>query len=77
MWTLIVIVFFWLPQSSDSGSITSINGFSSEQTCKIAGEQLKNKPPHNRIFGPKKDQKWASDWTTKDVYFSYECVEVK
>ena len=75
MWTLIIIAFFWLPQSSDTGSITTIGGFTTEQTCKSAGEQIKNTPPHNRIFGSKKDQKWASDWTRKDVYFSYECIE--
>lgn len=77
MWTLVIIAFFWLPSSSDSGALTTVNGFSSEETCKAAGEKMREVHPIGRKFGPGKDKKWRSDITVKDVYFSYECLEVK
>ena len=76
MWTLVLITFFWLTSSSDNGTVSTISGFSSEQSCKTAGEKFRMMTPR-RYFGPDTDKKWHTDQEMKRVYFSYECIEVK
>lgn len=72
MWTLVILAFWWMPQSSDAATSVTVPGFSSKLTCVQAGEQyIKDAGQEialNRADGATR---------TRPVYYHYQCVEVK
>lgn len=72
MWSLIIMAFWWMPQSSDAATSVNIPGFSSQATCIKAGEQYIKNAGTNIIF---KTSNGANH--TRSVYYYYQCVEVK
>lgn len=72
MWTLIILAFWWMPQSSDTATSVTVPGFSSKSTCIRAGEQY-IKDAGQEITLSKSNG--AS--RERSVYYHYQCVEVK
>lgn len=72
MWSLVILAFWWMPQSSDAATSVTVPGFSSMRACVQAGEQ------YIKDAGQEITLKRADGVTrTRPVYFNYQCVEVK
>lgn len=72
MWSLIIMAFWWMPQSSDAATSVNIPGFSSKATCIRAGEQY-IKDAGTDIILKKSDAATHK----RSVYYYYQCVEIK
>jgi len=72
MWTLVILAFWWMPQSSDAATSVTVPGFSSKATCIRAGEQY-IKDAGTEIFLTKAN----GNSRERSVFFNYQCVEVK
>lgn len=72
MWSLVILAFWWMPQSSDAATSVTVPGFGSKATCVRAGEQ------YIRDAGTRITLSRA-DGTSheRSVYYHYQCVEVK
>ena len=72
MWTLVILAFWWMPQSSDAATSVTVPGFSSKSTCVQAGEQYINDAGQDLTL-------MKADGTSRSrpVYYHYQCVEVK
>ena len=72
MWTLIILAFWWMPQSSDTATSVTVPGFSSKSTCIRAGEQyIKDAGTDITLT------KANGTSRERSVYYHYQCVEVK
>lgn len=72
MWTLVILMFWWMPQSTDAGSTVSVPGFTSKEYCLSAGEQyIKDAGKNVRLS--------TADGRShiRSLYYHYQCVEVK
>lgn len=72
MWSLVILAFWWMPNSSDAATSVTVPEFSSKTTCVQAGEQyIKD--------GGKEITLRKSNNTSyeRSVYYHYQCVEVK
>lgn len=72
MWTLVILAFWWMPQSSDATTSVTVPGFSTKSTCVQAGEQY-IKDAGREITLMKADGTNRS----RSVYYHYQCIEVK
>ena len=72
MWTLVILAYWWMPQSSDAATSVTVPGFSSKATCIRAGEQY-IKDAGTDIFLTKAN----GNSRERSVFFNYQCVEVK
>lgn len=72
MWTLVILAFWWMPQSSDAATSVTVPGFSSKATCIRAGEQY-IKDAGTTITLVKANRSSHE----RSVYYHYQCVEVK
>lgn len=72
MWSLVILAFWWMPQSSDAATSVTVPGFSSKANCVRAGEQY-IKDAGTEITLAK------ANGTSRErsVYYHYQCVEVK
>lgn len=79
MWALILFTFWWMPQSSDAGSILSIPGFSSKDSCEKAGKQIIEDAGNVVKFKRASVPGMTPYNTTQErtLYYHYQCVEVK
>lgn len=79
MWSLIILAFWWMPQSSDAATSVTVPGFTSKATCMEAGEQYINDAGRllalKRKSGNGVDRYNSSE--KRSVYYHYQCVEVK
>ena len=72
MWTLVILAFWWMPQSSDAATSVTVPGFSSKLACTQAGEQyIKDAGTEITLA------KATGSSHTRSVYYHYQCVEVK
>jgi len=72
MWSLIILAFWYMPQSSDAATSVTIPGFSSKATCIRAGEQY-IKDAGDEIILTKANKLHYR----RTLYYYYKCVEVK
>jgi len=72
MWSLIILAFWWMPQSSDAATSVAVPGFSSKLACVQAGEQYIKDAGNVIEF---RTANGASH--SRSVYYRYQCVEVK
>lgn len=72
MWTLVILAFWWMPQSSDAATSVSVPGFSSKTACVNAGEQYIKDAGHEITL-----KKANGSIRERSVYYHYQCVEVK
>lgn len=72
MWSLIILAFWWMPQSSDAATSVAVPGFSSKLACVQAGEQ------YIKDVGNVIKLRTANGVEhSRSVYYHYQCVEVK
>lgn len=72
MWSLVILAFWWMPQSSDAATSVTVPGFSSKAACVNAGEQ------YIKDAGTEIKLKKSNGFThSRSVYYNYQCVEVK
>lgn len=72
MWTLVILAFWWMPQSSDAATSVTVPGFSSKSTCVQAGEQyIKDAGRDTKLM------KADGISLSRPVYYHYQCIEVK
>lgn len=72
MWSLIILAFWWMPQSSDAATSVNVPGFSSKTACVNAGEQyIKDAGNVIKLMTPNGISR------SRTVYYHYQCVEVK
>lgn len=72
MWTLVILAFWWMQQSSDAATSTTVPGFSSKATCIRAGEQFIRDAGYKITL-----TRSGSNSLERSVFFNYQCVEVK
>lgn len=72
MWTLVILAFWWMPQSSDAATSVTVPGFSSKLTCVHAGEQYIKDAGQDLIL-----MNAGGISRSRPVYYHYQCVEVK
>ena len=72
MWSLVILAFWWMPQSSDAATSVTVPGFSSKSTCVEAGEQYIKDA--GREITLRKSNSLTHE---RSVYYHYQCVEVK
>ena len=79
MWSLVILAFWFMPQSSDAATSVTVPGFSSKATCIEAGEQYINDAGREITLKRKSGNGPARYNTTheRSVYYHYQCVEVK
>lgn len=72
MWSLVILAFWWMPQSSDTATSVTVPGFSSKAACVNAGEQyIQSAGTVIKL----KNSNGSSH--ARSVYYHYQCVEVK
>lgn len=72
MWSLVILAFWWMPQSSDTATSVTVPGFSSKVACVNAGEQyIKEAGTEIKLI---KSNGFSH---ARSVYYHYQCVEVK
>ena len=72
MWSLVILAFWWMPQSSDAATSVTVPGFTSKAACVQAGEQY-IKDAGREITLKKVDGRTHERF----VYYHYQCAEVK
>lgn len=79
MWSLIILAFWWMPQSSDATTSVTVPGFTSKGACMEAGEQYIN-DAGREITLKRKSGNGVDRYNTtitRSVFYNYRCVEVK
>lgn len=72
MWSLVILAFWWMPQSSDAATSVTVPGFSSKANCVRAGVQyIKDAGEEITLT------KAGGNSRNRSVYYHYQCVEVK
>lgn len=72
MWSLVILAFWWMPQSSDTATSVTVSGFSFKTACVQAGEQyIKDAGTEIKLI------KSNGSSNARSVYYHYQCVEVK
>lgn len=79
MWSLVILAFWWMPQSSDAATSVTVPGFTSKDACIEAGKQYINDAGREIIFKRTSGNGPDSFNNTRErsVYYHYQCVEVK
>ena len=72
MWTLVILAYWWIPQSTDAATSVTVPDFKSKLECVRAGENyIKNAGAKTTLVKANGDSRQIP------IYYNYQCVEVK